>query len=201
MGHRMSEWSVVIASGPSLTRADCDALRGIGYTIAINNAVVLAPWADELFAGDGTWWRFYGPKVAWFKGRRVSKTFKDHAVERWRSSGWPRTGNNSGHMGIQRAVDRGARNIAIIGFDQSVPKDGPNAGKKHYHGDHPQQVGNARTKLGNAEGIADWPRMMALTARDLQRRRVRVVNLSRETALKCFPRVSVEEFLGMARVA
>lgn len=193
------DWTLIIASGPSLTRSDCDLLRGIGYTIAINNAVVLAPWADELFAADGSWWRYYGPKVAWFKGRRVSKTFKDHRVERWRPSGWPRTGGNTGHMGIQRAVDLGATNIAIIGFDQSVPKDGPNAGKKHYHGDHPQQVGNARTRLGNAEGIAGWPREMALTARDLQRRGARVVNLSRETALDCFERMTPEEFVEMVR--
>ena len=192
----MSQWTVVIASGPSLRRADCDLLRGVGYTIAVNNAVVFAPWADELFGGDRQWWLYYGWRVAWFKGHRVSKTFKDPGVEQWTARGWPRTGGNSGHMAIMRAVDRGGLNIAILAFDQQVPTEGENAGKVHFHGDHPHVLDkDGRRMLGNAEGIANWPRLMAQTARALVNRGVRVVNLSRESALDCFERMTPEHFL------
>ena len=186
----MSDWAVVIASGPSLTRADCDALRGVGYTIAVNNSVFFAPWADELYAADGQWWTYYGWKVSWFKGRCVTRTFKGPGVEKWHGRGWPRTGGNSGHQGVQRAADR-CDNIAIIGFDQTKAPDG----RVHYHGDHPSHVNGVKTKLGNAEGIANWPGHMNRTAIDLEKRGKRVVNISRYTALTCFERMSVEEFL------
>lgn len=187
----MTERWLVIASGPSLTRDDCDALRGIGPTIAVNCAVFFAPWADYLFAADSVWWRYYAPKIAWFKGHRVSRTHRAFGVEQWRGSTWKRTGGNSGHMAIQYAVDRGAREIALIGFDQRKTNN-----KAHFHADHPKEADDGRrTNMANAGGVAAWPRMMAKTAIELSERGVSVVNLSRATALTCFPRVTVEHFL------
>jgi len=150
--------------------------------IAVNCAVFFAPWADYLFAADAVWWRYYGPKVDWFRGRRVCRTPSGRGVEKWRGKDWARTGGNSGHMAIQYAVDQGAENIALLGFDQS--KTG---GVAHCHADHPN--------MGNADGIAAWPRRMAKTAVELKQRDVRVINLSRQTALTCFPRMTVEQFL------
>lgn len=187
----MSDWTIVIASGPSLTRADCDSLRGIGYTIAVNNSVFFAPWVDELYASDGRWWEYYARKVSWFKGHCVTRTFNGPGIERWAGKGWPRTGGNSGHQGIQRAADRLPPNIAILGFDQKKAPDG----KVHFHGDHPSHDGQRITRLGNANNIANWPGNMDRTAVDLKNRGKRVVNLSRDTALTCFERMSVEDFL------
>ena len=192
----MDEWAIVIASGPSFRVKDAQALRGAGKIIAINCAVFYVPWADVLFAGDGVWWRHYGPKITWFKGKRVSKTALMPGIERWHGKGWARTGGNSGHMGIQHTVDEGHKNIVLLGFDQQIPKEGENKNKIHCHGDHPIVDSKKRTNLGNGDGIKAWPRAMAATANDLKRRGVRVVNLSRETALVCFERMTVEEFLG-----
>jgi len=190
-GHSTDEWWVVLASGPSFCRDDADALRGVGPTIAVNNTVFFAPWADYLFACDSVWWRYYAAKVEWYKGHRVSRTHRGPNVEMWRGKDWSRTGGNSGHMAIQYAVDQGARNVALLGFDQQ--KTG---GKAHFHIDHPRTTQDgARTNMANAGGIAAWPRLMARTALDLRDRGIRVVNLSRVTALKCFPRMSVEAFL------
>lgn len=188
----MADWWIIIASGPSLTRRDCDELRGFGPTIAVNNAVFFAPWADVLFACDSVWWRYYGTKVNWFKGHKVSRTYKNPNVEMWRGKNWARTGGNSGHMAIQYAVDHGATNIALLGFDQQKTD-----GKAHFHADHPRKAKDgSRTNMANAGGVAAWPRLMAKTAQDLKARGVEVVNLSRRTALTCFPRMSVEAFLG-----
>lgn len=186
----MKEWWLVVASGPSLRRDDSEALRVVDKIIAVNCAVFFAPWADYLFAADSVWWRYYGPKVDWFKGQRVSRTHRATGVEIWRGK-WARTGGNSGHMAIQYAVDRGAKNIALLGFDQSKTN-----GKAHFHADHPRAASNGRrTNMANAGGIASWPRMMNKTAIELNTMGVNVVNLSRQTALRCFERQSVENFL------
>jgi hypothetical protein len=187
------DWYICIASGPSLERKDTEALRGVGPTIAVNCAVFFAPWADILFAADSVWYRHYGPKlVPWFKGRKVSRTHKGPGVEQWRGVTWQRTGGNSGHMAIQYAVDQGAKKIALLGYDQSKAVDG----KAHFHADHPKRTRQgARTNLANAGGITAWPRMMTKTSLELRDRGVEVVNLSRQTALRCFKRQSVEDFL------
>jgi hypothetical protein len=94
-------------------------------------------------------------------------------------------------MAIQYAADQGAKNIALLGFDQQKTE-----GKAHNHADHPMKSDDGkRTNMSNAGGIAAWPRLMAKTAIDLKRREVNVVNLSRKTALRCFPRMSFEQFL------
>ena len=183
----MSKWAVCIAAGPSLTRADCDALRGFGHTIAVNCAVFFAPWADEWYAADTQFWNYYGSKGAWFKGHRVSRTRHALVAEQWRGKGWPRTGGNSGHQALQRAVESGYDHVALIGYDHQHT-----GGKVHFHGDHPRKN---RVRLGNAPSVHHWVKQMDRTAIDLERRGVEVVNLSRDTALTCFPRMTVEELL------
>ena len=94
-------------------------------------------------------------------------------------------------MAIQFAVDRGAKNIVLLGYDQQKT-----AGKAHFHTDHPKHLESGqRTNMANAGGIAAWPRFMVRTAADLKKRDVDVINLSRATALRCFPRMTVERFV------
>ena len=172
--------------------ADVALLRGVGYTAAVNCAVFYVPWADEVFAADGGWWRYYGSKINWFKGIRVSKTHKSSGVEKWTGKGWPRTGGNTGHMSIQRLTDLGYKNIALLGFDQQVI----DKNKPHCHGKHPTKTDKGKnTNMSDCTSVKAWPRFMKETAVDLKKRGVRVINLSRETALTCFERMTVEEFL------
>lgn len=186
----MTDWWTIIATGPSLTRKDVDALRGVGTTIAVNCGVFYAPWADVCYAADHIWWKHYGPKIEWFKGVRVSRNFHSKTIVKWRGKGWKRTGGNSGHLAIQYAADHGATNIALIGFDQQLTH-----GNAHCHADHPKQAKGKNTSLGNANGVGAWPRSMNLTSLELKERGIRVVNLSRITALKCFPQITTERFL------
>jgi len=191
----LSDWFIIIASGPSLIRADAEALRHVGTGVAVNCAVFFAPWASHLFGADAVWWRYYEPKITWYKGTRISKTYKAAGVTSWRGKGWPRTGGNSGHMAIQYAADLGAKNIALLGFDQQ--KTG---GKAHCHADHPKAAKDGkRTNMANAGGIGAWPRLMARTSLDLKNRGVRVVNLSGATALKCFERMTTAQFLKLSK--
>ena len=94
-------------------------------------------------------------------------------------------------MTIQYAVDIGFKNIALLGFDQQKTD-----GKAHCHADHPRMAKDGkRTNMANAGGIMAWPRLMNKTAVEFKERGINVVNLSPATALKCFPRLTVERFL------
>lgn len=191
-------WWVVIASGPSLARADCDTLSHFsianeGKIIAVNNAVFYTPAADFLYAGDAAWWEVYGDDVDWFKGKRVThekykNTLRFNGAERFR-----RFGGNSGHQAFQYAIHSGAKKVALLGFDHQHT-----GGKAHFHKDHQRrtEIEGKVVMLGNASCSDHWIRIMNCSATDAQSMGVEVVNLSRETALTCFPRMSIEEFIS-----
>lgn len=177
-------WALIVASGPSLLRSDVDALKPIvSSCTAVNCAVLLAPWADVLYGADEDWWRTYRNQVNWFKGERFTLCPTYPGAKHYRPDGWERLGGNSGHQALQLTIDRGAKHVALIGFDHQHT-----GGIKHYHGDHPAPMGNA--------GSPDrWVTAMNETAKEVEQRGVKVVNLSRDTALECFKRMTVEEFI------
>lgn len=185
----MKSWRLVVASGPSLTRADCDALQDIGQAIAVNNAVFYTPWADYLYAGDANWWKVYGPDVEWFKGRRLTYQDYKRSVS---GNRFKKTGSNSGHQSFQYAINSGAKQIALLGFDHQRTN-----GLSHFHVDHKRHVvlNDEAVFLDNASHISNWVVSMDTTAKDAADMGVEVINLSRETALTCFPRMTVEDFV------
>lgn len=87
---------------------------------------------------------------------------------------------NSGAAAIELAADMGAKRIILLGYDCQHT-----GGKRHWHGDHPKGAGS-----GNAGNIAKWPAIFNRLARSLKG--VEVINCTRETALTCFPRASLE---------
>jgi len=179
-------WCLLVAAGPSLRRKDVDLLRPhFDHCVAVCGGIFYTPTADTLFAADSSWWIHYGPKIRWYKGERVSRTFRGNGVRVWHSRGWQRMGGNSGHMAIQDRVDQGWKKLALIGFDFKHSR-----GKAHFHGNHPPNMGNA-PKVH----CEKWARYMALTALELAERGVEVVNLSRDTAIDCFPRMTPARFL------
>lgn len=88
---------------------------------------------------------------------------------------------NSGAGAIALAEWLGAERIILLGYDCQHT-----GGKKHWHGDHP--VG-----LGNAGRVKEWPLQFAALK---NRSKATIVNASRETALKCFDRVSLDDALS-----
>jgi hypothetical protein len=93
-------------------------------------------------------------------------------------------GGNSGYQAINLAFNWGARRIILLGFDMGKAVDG----RSHYFGDHPaglRRGGNFRN------WIADFEQLAA----DLKAEGVEVVNCSRSTALRCFPRMDLQSAL------
>jgi hypothetical protein len=203
----VGETAVIIASGPSLTRAQVDFAKGKCRAIAVNNSGIdtecdgvlvpaMAPWADVLYAADAKWWRCYHERAMKFAGRKV--TIKptlpwpdlyclEQSLEH--ASFDPRpthlvSGGNSGYQAIHLAVHFGVKRILLLGFDM---RDGRNR-RRHWFGSHPGKL-NSR---GNYSG---WIRAMEKFAKVLSARKVEVINCTPDTALRCFRRTSIESAL------
>ena len=169
----------VIASGPSLTVEDCEAVRQAGTpTIAVNSSWRIAPWASVLYAGDNCWWENYGHEAVitaerWTASRQAAIRY---GLNFHKSVGL----SNSGARAIRFALERGANQVLLLGFDCSVAEG------THWHGEHP--------KTGNpdASRCRQWMRDFLKIAAEYPNR---VINCSRRTALTCFPRSTVGELL------
>lgn len=185
---------VCLGSGPSLTQADVDYVRGRARVIAVNDAIRLAPWADVLYACDGKWWSQHHASLHQFKGMRFSltvnrKRFPD--VQRLRNAGVDgaclepgsvKTGRNSGYQAIQLAVHIGASRVLLLGYDMMR-----HGGKSHFFGEHP----NKWTPSPYRSFLQVFPSIV----KPLAKYGVEVINCSRVTALDCFPKMTIEDAL------
>ena len=168
-----------IASGPSLTKEDCEAVRHM-KCIVTNTTFRLAPWADALFAMDLKWWVEYHKEVAAdFKGgiyswSKVAARYGPEPMD-GKMAGF----GNSGANAVSLAIHAGASKVILLGYDCQRTN-----GQSHWHGDHPKTLSNARS-------IAIWPEKFKRLADYAKKQGVQVVNCSRVTALTCFQRESL----------
>lgn len=169
----------VIASGPSLTIGDCQAIHNAGLpTIAVNSSWKLARFSDVIYAGDACWWDAYGkeidiPAERWTHNPNVAQQYGIHA------NGKGQSVLNSGYRAIELAISFGAARVILLGFDCSVRQG------SHWHGDH------SKTKNPDVSRCNEWARQFSR----MQLGRVEVINCSRSTALTCFPCMSLEDAL------
>ncbi|CAM7641968.1 hypothetical protein K6625_19985 [Escherichia coli] len=175
--------AIICASGPSLTHDDCQKAIGAGLpVIAVNSSWRAVPGCSHIYAGDLRWWDASIKELPesaelWTCNYRAHTRYGLHLFEtdtRWAF--------NSGQRSILFAASLGAKNIILLGFDCSV------SGGSHWHGDH---VGLDNP---NAENASRWRGEFASTAR-LLAGKVNIINSSRQTALKCFRRLSLDEAL------
>ena len=181
---------VVMASGPSLSAEDIETVRqwreagDNRYVIVTNTTYQSALWADALFFHDFKWWKKYSHDVvAKFPGDKVTlSSVNSTFVTVMRPPAFNSYGN-SGAGAISLAVLAGARRVITLGLDCQYT-----SGKRHHFGDHPPG-------LGNAKSMNKWPSGFKRVAGHAKNKGVEVINASRDTALTCFPRVSLEEAL------
>ncbi len=191
-----SETVVCFGTGPSLTREDVDYCRGRAKVIAIKHAIDWAPWADAIYScgGDaGKWWQRTGPSLADYAGLRYTL---DPKASEWaqvlKNTGFLglesdpsglRTGKNSGFQAINLAVHLGAARIVLLGYDmQPDAKDQDHFFGQHWH----KSRVPFRAFVELFESLVEPLRALG----------IRVINASRETALKCFERMSIQEALA-----
>lgn len=149
-----------------------------------NTTYKAAPWADVLYAMDRKWWEVHLEDVRKsFVGERVSRAKLLHRFGVTHLETFKHY-NNSGAAAISLAAHRGASTIILLGYDCQYTD-----GKRHWHGDHPRG-------MGNAGSIVKWMRGFEELATALEKAGVRVLNATRETALTCWPRTSLDEALA-----
>lgn len=186
---------VCLASGPSMTQADAEYVRGRARVITVNSTWRLAPWADVHYTNDHDLLEAQLPAMqrealgeiwcghpSWRHPEVRSIPFVKHARGVVRIPGRIGWGGNSGYAAMQLAYQFGARRIVMLGYDQT-DQHGP-----HWHGEHPD---------GYRKGF-NWPmwaERFAEAARDFTQLGVEVLNCSRHTTLACFPLATVEEVL------
>jgi hypothetical protein len=81
---------------------------------------------------------------------------------------------------------RGARTVLLLGYDMQHT-----GGKAHCHADHPRPLGNFAPEMARLCATK-----FDAIASDLKNECVRVINCTRETALRCFERMPLAEALA-----
>lgn len=182
-------WAV-LATGPSLTQQDVDAVRGL-KVVAVSDAYRLAPWADHLHSSDARWWKAH-PEALKFAGTKSAletvsgvHCFQPSSEVLDERPSHLSHGKNSGYQGICIAERFGAQRILLLGFDMR------RVGRTHFFGSHPRG-------LERAHPYADWLDRFAELAWAL-RGRVEVINCTPGSALKCFPRMGLQDALQEVR--
>ncbi len=168
-----------VASGPSLTKEDCELVASKSVKIiAVNNSWQMFSKCDVIYAGDRAWWVKNHKKITieaelWTCSRPAAR---DQKVNLHNAYG----GYNSGLRAIQFAQSRGARRTILIGYDCRIV-----SGKTHWHGNH-EDLNNPdvrRCKLWNIQ----------FTRLSKQLGGMEVINATRSTALSCFKKVELEK--------
>lgn len=189
-----TETIVVIASGPSLTQADCDLAKQHFITLAVSDAYKLID-ANYQYACDQKWWSAHLPING--KAKKYTQVESPSDIE-WAESrgiipvaGISKAGlgldkihhnHNSGAQAINLAYLLGARRIILLGFDMQWTDN-----KSHFFGDHP-------AVLRNVNPTIHIPHFTQLAA-ELEREGVEVINCTRETALHQFRRATLEQVI------
>ena len=151
-----------------------------------------------LYACDSQWWNVHHKAVVEsdFEGELWTQDYHAatrHKINRMGSENKPglgvhdviHQGGNSGYQAINLAYLWGAKAIVLLGFDCSPAKDG----KAHWFGQH-------GPGLTRQQPFSLWQAHFPQLAEDLKAQGVPVYNASRETALRCFDRVSLESLIG-----
>lgn len=192
---------VCIASGPSLTQDDCNKIHAWkkenpnARVIAVNNCYSLAHWADIIYSCDYKWWDTWFDAVRkvcfsefWTINERASKVFGINYIRSEAGGGLSglkntiRQGGNSGFQALSLALNFGASEVVLVGYDMQFTGN-----RTHWHGDHPQSLGNpVRRKF------LDWIARFEQLQKECS---VPIVNCSRQTALTCFERADLSDVL------
>jgi hypothetical protein len=184
--------ALIFASGPSLTKL-WSADRPLPLpSIAVADAWRIAPKADALYATDQKWWMHH-KGVPEFQGVKIGYQGPGPAGIIWLSGsgregyderlGFIRHQWNSGGSSIHLAAQLGARRIVLIGFDFRVID-----GRRHFFGEHPREIESISQSRYDS-----WAELMSELARELERRKVEVLNATPGSALKTWPFVDLEK--------
>lgn len=205
-----SEVAVCIGTGPSLTPEDIHACRERGWALyGVNLVYRFVPDLEGLYAINLAFWNAY-----WNKG------LKDHSADFYTANpdvaanypvylfeerdadglsdrqGVIHHGHGSGYSLLNVALLSGYRKLVLLGYDLSYAPDYdgwrryPGSSPRHFFGEYDGRCQHwPKTGIENGE----WKAMMKRYETVAEQGLVEVINCSPGTALRCFPRMRVED--------
>lgn len=189
----------IIASGPSAKKAGVEFLKGRTRVIAIKKSYELAPFADVVYGCDGPWWRsvnglkeFKGLKLAYDQSvcneyglQRVEIPVPKSDDLMFDKIGTVGAAGNSGFQALNLALQFGAKQILLVGFDMHGRSGEHWYGRNHWAGGNNPTHDNYRRWVKGFEG----------SAKTIADRGFEVINASPMSELKCFKKMSIEDAL------
>lgn len=217
---------VLLGGGPSLTPAQFDLVRAARASdavrvIAINDAYLLAPWADVHYAADSKWHTWHGvgipkPKLglsapavrerwAAFPGQKcgleTAQPYLPDDVHMLRVAPWsherglsrdPGTLATGRHDGYTGHSGFQALNLATLAGAKDIILLGYDAREGHFHGGHP---------IPTPADVWDHiRRSFSCIERELNDDGVRVLNCSPGTSIDTFPKPNLDDALSDLRI-
>ena len=195
----------VVGGGPSLKGFDFTRLPSLGHVFGVNQAMVDAHCCagisiDRLFidanrlrletfaasrelylAPGNTWRKLLEPVAGATYLRNVPAGLS-------REPGTVATGGTSGYAALNLAVLKGAKRIVLLGYDYGLID-----GRHHYHDAYPWH------HVANDQSWPAWAKQFDAAAPLLAAQGVEVVNASPQSAITCFPKMSIEDALTWAQ--
>jgi hypothetical protein len=180
---------VCVASGPSLTKEQIEYVNlKSKVTFVSNSSAFDFPNATVLFSYDHKWYNYYNDKLKqFFKG---AKFCKDKITE---TSGfafslvdqeWFKAYGNTGATLLSLALHANPSKVILVGYDLKQTD------KSHYHGDHPEP-------LGNCNRIEMWKDDFKELYNDYKAQidKIEIYNCSLDSNLDLFPRQDLKKVL------
>lgn len=189
----------IVASGPSMKKVDVSVLKDRIHVIAIKRTVELCPWAEVCYGCDAPWWLhenglpnfhgiklFHGAQAAnrWPDLRKVDIDIKANTVlvDKPLRIG---NGGNSGFQALNLAIQFGAKDIILLGFDCATP----NQHDLHWYGRN--QWANANNPMQS--NFNTWLKGFDSAKKDIDRLGVEVVNCSAVSSINTFRKAPLNE--------
>lgn len=182
---------LIVATGPSLNKNDYKKLsEQVDRVLLIGKAWKMDENADFLYHCDAKWWYYYNG-VPQFKGQKYSlePTKFTENFERGKINGFYThdniigTGSNSGYQAINVAYHLGAKEIYLLGYDM----------KKSAEGVHDFDGGYPPNFIRNDSPFDDFIKYFNDLSIQLGKLSIPVYNYTRDTALDCFERRSLDD--------
>ena len=172
------------------------------HVIGVNVAFQIGDWIDLVFFGDSGFFLQHQKELAKFPGLKVSTHPKTRDVN-WvkfiaKDSNHPKGissnpkmiswNSNSGAAAISVAAHAGASRIILLGFDMKLNT----TNDKHWHtlyGSPDKSDPQRKRKMPFRRHLLGFPEI----AKDAKRMGIEILNISPDSAINCFRKVTVKE--------
>ena len=188
----------LIGGGPSLENFNWDLLKEKSI-IAINKSFLSVPWAQVIYWTDSRFYTWYKDKIDELTAEKytvgVGSQYKPDVklLQKGMRHGLELTndklahGDNSGYAAINLAYHLGAKNIILLGYDMGIKGN-----KTHFHDGYP--VKPTSKAIYHNRFIKAFPHILE----PLEKRGVKVYNISNNNLLDCFKKTTIEAALNFS---